>query len=146
MVIESQKSPAEIGLKHGFLMVGLYCTGQLLFCHSRTGQQLFQRSRLTGLDLISASQSTKNTGPISLQTLKDPLCLSQFQLGTSLRTTPCKILLNERIPANRAFFCLLVVMYYTPGHKCPGCVVHHYSQFYGKIFWNKVIAQTNLKK
>ena len=22
-------------------------------------------------------------------------------------------------------------MYYTPGHKCPGCVVHHYSQFYG---------------
>ena len=39
----------------------------------------------------------------------------------------------------------LVVMYYTPGHKCPGCVVHHYSQFYGKIFWNKAIAQTNLK-
>ena len=24
-----------------------------------------------------------------------------------------------------------VVMYYTPGHLCPGCVVHHYSQFYG---------------
>ena len=26
-----------------------------------------------------------------------------------------------------------VVMYYTPGHKCPGCVVHNYSQFYEKI-------------
>ena len=39
-----------------------------------------------------------------------------------------------------------VVMYCTPGHLCPGCVVHHYSQFYGKIFWNKAIAQTNLKK
>ena len=43
------------------------------------------------------------------------------------------------------FTCRLVVMYYTPGHLGPGCVVHHYSQFYGKIFWNKAIAQTNLK-
>ena len=24
-----------------------------------------------------------------------------------------------------------VIMYYTPGHLCPGCVVHHYSQFGG---------------
>ena len=39
-----------------------------------------------------------------------------------------------------------VVMYYTPGHKCPGCVVHHHTQFYGKIFWNKAIAQANLMK
>ena len=38
-----------------------------------------------------------------------------------------------------------VVMCCTPGHLCPGCVVHHCSQFYGKIFWNKAIAQTNLK-
>ena len=30
-----------------------------------------------------------------------------------------------------------VVMYYTPGHLCPGCVVHHYSQFYGKFFGTK---------
>ena len=50
-------------------------------------------------------------------------------------------------------------MYYTPGHKCPGCVVHHYSQFYGKIFLEQsnctnefkkvivqVIAQANLTK
>ena len=48
-----------------------------------------------------------------------------------------------------------VVMYYTPGHLCPGCVVHHYSQFYGKIFleqsdctneFKKVIVQANLTK
>ena len=39
----------------------------------------------------------------------------------------------------------IVVMYYTPGHSCPGCVVHHYSQFYGKSFWSKAIARTNLK-
>ena len=34
-----------------------------------------------------------------------------------------------------AVLCMLikpeVVMYYTPGHLCPGCVVDHYSQFYG---------------
>ena len=41
---------------------------------------------------------------------------------------------------------IVVVMYYTPGHLCPGCVVHHYSQFYGKIFWNVEISQTNSKK
>ena len=39
----------------------------------------------------------------------------------------------------------VVVMYCTPGHLCPGCVVHHYSQFHGKIFWNKAIARMNLK-
>ena len=30
-----------------------------VLCHSKTGQQLFQRSWLTGLELFSASQSTK---------------------------------------------------------------------------------------
>ena len=36
----------------------------------------------------------------------------------------------------------LVVMYYTPGHLCPGCVVHHYSyqsaQFDGKLYFGTI--------
>ena len=37
---------------------------------------------------------------------------------------------------------LQVVMYYTPGHLCPGCVVHHYSyqsaQFDGKLYFGTI--------
>ena len=32
-----------------------------------------------------------------------------------------------------------------PRAQVPWGVVHYYSQFYGKIFWNKAIARTNLK-
>ena len=35
----------------------------------------------------------------------------------------------------------LVVMHYTPGHKCPGCVVHHYSQFDGNYTLENLYGQ-----
>ena len=34
-----------------------------------------------------------------------------------------------------------VVMYYTPGHLCPGCVVHHYSQFDGNYTLENLYGQ-----
>ena len=32
-------------------------------------------------------------------------------------------------------------MYYTPGHLCPGCVVHHYSQFDGNYTLENLYEQ-----
>ena len=43
----------------------------------------------------------------------------------------CKAIVKSKIKVfeenARNTFVLGVVMYYTPGHLCPGCVVHHYS-------------------
>ena len=79
-------------LKGGTLRYG----GVAFFYHSETGQQLVQRSRLTGLDIFSVSQSTKHW-PRFLVNMERSVTMADIAPKALLKSTGTQTLIMEKM-------------------------------------------------